>query len=167
MAASPAKRPRPTRANTPKKKNNMSPEGRQRLSELAKKRHAEGRFGGSKFGKLGGRGKTREQRLAQQSVAEAAQDHAEEIIEVFRDAIDPDRPMNQRLKGAELWLNVEREARKMAMQEAAQDAEQLDRATLLKLLSEKLSSGPAAALVRAQLEQDNIVDAEVVDGDED
>lgn len=35
--------------------NNLSPEGREKLSRLAKERHARGELGGSKFGKLGGR----------------------------------------------------------------------------------------------------------------
>ncbi len=164
MPTSPSpKRQRPTR----KKQNNMSPEGRQRLSELAKQRHAEGKMGGSEFGKLGGRGNTRAKREAQQAVASSAAEHKEEIISVFKDAIDPDRPMGQRLKGAELWLAVERENAKLQMAEQAQDAQELDRATLIHLLAEKLSTGPAAALVKAQLEDGSIVDAEVVEIDDD
>lgn len=141
----------------------MSAEGRQRLSDLAKQRHAEGKLGGAEFGRLGGRGNTRVKREAQQAVAQAAAEDKDDIIAVFRDAIDPDRPMGQRLKGAELYLNVEREHAKMNMAEAAQDAQQLDRAQLIALLREKLTAGPAAALVQAHLEDGTIVDAEVLD----
>ncbi len=158
-ATSSSKRQRPTR----KKKNDMTPEGRQKLSELAKQRHAEGKMGGAEFGRLGGRGNTRAKREAQQAVAQSAAEHKEEIIAVFLDAIDPERPMGQRLKGAELFLAVERENAKMQMAEAAQDAQELDRATLISLLADKLSSGPAAALVKAQLEDGSIVDADVVE----
>jgi len=157
-----AKTQRPTR----KKQNNVSPEGRQRLSDLAKQRHAEGKLGGVEFGKLGGRGNTRAKREAQQAVAQAAGEDKDKIIAVFRDAIDPDRPMGQRLKGAELYLTVERENAKMHMAEAAAEAEQLDRSTLIKLLAEKLTGGPAAALVKAQLEENIIVDADVIEDSE-
>jgi hypothetical protein len=167
---SPAKRPRPTRADAKKRK--ISPEGRQRLSELAKQRHAEGRFGGSKYGKLGGRGNTREKRLAQQAVAEAAgeEENRALIIQVFKDAVDPERPMGQRLLGAKEWLAVEREAAKLALQEERASAEHMDRAALIAALRESLSRGPAAMMIRDQLAaRAGIIDGtgELIDGDDD
>ena len=48
------KKQRESRAQDPRKYK-LSPEGREKLSKLAKQRHASGQLGGSKFGKLGGR----------------------------------------------------------------------------------------------------------------
>jgi len=162
---SPAKRQRPTRNG--RKKPHFSPEARQRLSEAAKQRHAEGRFGGAEFGRLGGRGNTREKRLANQAIAGAAQEeeNRKAIVQVFKDAVDPERPMGQRLKGAELWLAVERENAKLALAEEKADGEQLTREQIIAALAEKLSNGPAAAIMRQQLEQETIVDAEVIEED--
>lgn len=163
---SPAKRQRPTR--TGRKKPYFSPEARQRLSEAAKERHAEGRFGGAEYGKLGGRGNTREKRLANQAIANAAQEEVNRasIVQVFKDAVDPERPMGQRLKGAELWLAVERENAKLALAEEKADGEQLTREQIIAALAEKLSNGPAAAIMRQQLDQETIVDADVIEDDD-
>lgn len=149
-----------------KKKREISPEAREKLSRLAKERHARGEFGGAKYGKLGGR--PRKDRAAKR-VAEAAQADAEaqRIIRVFKDAIDPKQPMHIRLKAAEAWLGVERDEAKVALQEASHEAKEHSREELLALLSEKLTQGPAAQILRRQLEQESgIVDAEVVDGDD-
>jgi hypothetical protein len=160
--ASPASRPRPTR----KPKRTISPEGRARLSQIAKERHARGEFGGAQFGKLGGRGKTREKRLAQQKIAEAAGVAHEDILQVFKDAIDPERPMGQRLKGATEWLAIERENAKLALQEEKADSQQMGREQLIAALRENLTGGPAATMIRSQLAQhvgEEIVDATVIE----
>lgn len=145
-----------------KKKREMSPEHRQKLSQLAKERHARGELGGAKFGKLGGRPK---RDRAAKRVAESAQDDAtaKQIINVFKDAIAPDQPMGIRLKAAEAWLGVEREEAKVAIQEADSDSKQHSREELIELLSHKLSSGPAAAIIAKQLDQEIIPEAEVID----
>lgn len=49
-----------------KRKTGITPEGRKRLSDSAKARHARGEFGGAEFGKLGGRGNKREHRIDNQ-----------------------------------------------------------------------------------------------------
>ena len=151
-----------------KKKKNLSPETRDKLSRLAKERHARGEFGGKEFGKLGGR--PRKDRAAAR-VAEAAQEdaNARKIIQVFEDAIDEQQPMGTRLKGAELWIGVEREEAKISIREEEKEAKQHSREELLEILSQKLTSGPAAQLIAKQLNKETpepITDAEVVE-DED
>lgn len=149
-----------------KKKRNLSPETRQKLSELAKARVADGTFGGSKFGKLGGR--PRKDRAASR-VAEAAQEdsNARQIIQVFKDAVDSSQSMGVRLKAAEAWLGVEREEGKLALQEESAVAEHHSREELISMLAEKLTSGPTSGVLRRQLEEEaGIVDAEVVGEEE-
>lgn len=149
-----------------KKKRNFSPETREKLSRLAKERHAQGKLGGREFGKLGGR--PRKDRAAKR-VAEVAQEDAvaRQIINVFKDAIHPNQPMHIRLKAAEAWLGVEREEAKVALQEADTVNRQHSREELLAVLSDKLTSGPAATILRKQIEPETgIVDADVVEDDD-
>lgn len=143
----------------------MSPESREKLSKLAKERHAAGKFGGSEFGKMGGR--PRKDRAATR-VAEAAQEeaNARKIINVFKDAVHEAQPLGIRLKGAELWLNVEKEDAKVSMQQEASQQKQRSREELLEVLSQKLTAGPAAEILHRELEkktEEPIVDAEVVE----
>ncbi len=162
----------PNSQNGEKKKRNFSPETREKLSKLAKERHARGELGGAEFGRLGGR--PRKDR-ASKAVAEAAQEEENRtrIIQVFKDATDPSQPMGLRLKGATAWLDVEQQEGKLALQEEEADARQLGREELIKILSERLTSGPSAQLLQRRLgqldddqerfEEENVVDAEVVD----
>lgn len=151
------------------KKRNVSPETREKLSKLAKQRHAEGTFGGAKFGKLGGRGNTREKRLAAQAVADhAAQPETQQaIVQVLKDAVDPNQPIAVRIKGVETIVSIEKEHRKIELAQASAVAEQRSREELLDLLSEKLSKGPVAGIMRRRLEEEIIPDAEVVEVEED
>lgn len=152
-------------AETPAKRQyNISPEAREKLSKAAKERHARGEFGGAKFGAMGGRAPRKKQRIARK-VAEAAeeQEQAEEIINVFRDAIHPNQPIGIRLKGAQAWVDIAIAQGKFQLQEEAQEGQAKSRDELVALMVEKLSSGPAATLLRKQLEEQNIVDAEVVE----
>jgi hypothetical protein len=153
-----------------KKSSRLSPEARDKLSRLAKERHAEGRFGGSEFGKLGGR--PRKDRAAKR-VAEAAQEdeNARKIIKVFQQAvaeINPvtgnANPMSIRLKAAEAWLSAEREEAKVSLQEQAEDSKQHSREELLAMMAEKLTSGPTSNILRRQIETETgVVDATVVE----
>lgn len=145
-----------------KRKKQMSPEAREKLSRLAKERHARGEFGGREFGKLGGR--PRKDRAAKR-VAEIAQDEAnvKKIIEVFKDAIHPSQPMTIRLKAAEAWLGVEERESKLTLQEVSEEQKQLTREELLEKLSTRLMSGATSQIIRTQLEQENIPDAEVIE----
>jgi hypothetical protein len=144
-----------------KKKRNLSPETRQRLSEAAKKRHAEGKLGGAEFGRMGGR--PRKDRAAA-SVAEKARDKAKDIAQVFEDAIDPSQPINVRVKAAQAWLEIEREEGKLSLQEGEADHRDKSREELLEIVRSKMKDGAAATIIRNQLESESgIVDAEVVD----
>ena len=146
----------------------LSPEARDKLSRLAKERHARGEFGGKDIGKLGGRprgGNKRKQRITKR-VAEAAQDerNALAIIEVFKDAIHPSQPIHVRIKGATAWADIAMQDAKFDLSEEQQQQQQLGRQELIDVLAGKLTSGPAAALIRQQLEAETgIVDAEVVE----
>lgn len=151
------------------KPSRISPEARERLSQLAKQRHREGKFGGSKYGKLGGRPRKTDKERAASSVADAAQEeeNRKKIIQVFKDAVDDGQAIGVRLKAAQAWLEVEREEEKLSLQERSQEEEQLSREELLSILSRKLTSGPAASALRRQLlEEENIPEAEVVEDDD-
>lgn len=170
-------RPRPRIASNPpqgngkgasKMKRHVSDEGRQKLSEMAKRRHAEGGF--KKKNTSAAIERRRKKKLSKsrvaQMVAEAALEKktADAIIEVFKDGIHPNQPMTIRLKAAEAWLGVEREEGKLTLKEQDSENQKRDREELLGILSEKLTTGHAATLIRKQIEsQAEIVDAEVVD----
>lgn len=147
----------------------LSPEARERLSQLAKKRHAEGRFGDPhENGKLGGRpalGSKKKQRITK-AVAEAAEEEKNKsaIIQVFKDAIHPNQPMTVRLKGAQAWAEIARDHAKMELSVEAHKEASKSRDELLEILAGKLTQGPAAQIIRNQIEQETgVVDAEVVE----
>jgi hypothetical protein len=147
-----------------KRKNNLSPEAREKLSRLAKERVEKGIIGGAKFGKLGGR--PRKPRASAEA-AEEARKHAQEIIAVFKDGIDPERPMGTRLKAAELWLAVEEKEAKLSLAEERQD-EQLDRDEIIKRLADGLLKGAVGAAMQGHINgtATDITDAEIVDADD-
>lgn len=127
----------------------MSPEARENLSRIAKERHARGEFGGAEFGRLGGR--PRKPRVAKR-VAEAAQteEMAEQLIAVFRDAVQPDQPTHIRIKAAEALIAIEAAEARIAMAEEEHEAKTHSREELLAILSGSLTEGPIAALLRRQ-----------------
>ena len=140
--------------------------GKQRLSEIAKARHAAGGF------KKGSGGSTKPRKPPKHRVttmvAEAAREkkNAQAIIDVFKDAVSGNQPIHIRLKAAEAWLRVEVEDSKMFLREIDSETQQRDRAELLELLSEKLTSGHSALLIRKSLEERaGITDAEVIEGE--
>ena len=151
-----------------KPKKNFSPEARQKLSDLAKQRHAEGKMGGAKYGAMGGRAARKKDRISKR-VAEAAENHseAEKIIDVFKDAIDPSQPISIRLKGAQAWVDIAVQHGKFELQEEAHDAAQHSREELIEMLSKKLTSGPTANVIRKEIESKAIVEGEIVEIDED
>lgn len=151
-----------------KQKKNFSPEARQKLSDLAKQRHAEGKLGGAKYGAMGGRAARKKDRISKR-VAEAAEEarHADEIIEVFKDAIDPSQPMSIRLKGAQAWVDIAVQHGKFELQEEAHDAAQHSREELIEMLSKKLTSGPTANVIRKEIESKAVIDGEIVEIDTD
>lgn len=150
----------------------LSPQAKEKLSQLAKERHARGDWGGPKFGKMGGRprgGSKKKQRITR-AVAEAAEEDKNKnaIIQVFKDAIHPNQPMTVRLKGAQAWAEIAAQHQKMELSEEAQQQAQLSREELIDLLKGKLTSGPAAAIIRGQIESEaGIIEAQVVEEDDD
>lgn len=154
-----------TVAEKPKK--NFSPEARQKLSDLAKQRHAEGKLGGAKFGSMGGKAKGKKDRISKR-VSDAAQEErqAAEIIEVFKDAIDPSQPIGIRLKGAQAWVDIAVQHGKFELQEEAHEAAQHSREELIQMLTKKLTSGPTGNVLRKQIEEHTVVDADAVEVDD-
>ena len=157
--------------STVKPTKTFTPETRQKLSELAKQRHADGTWGTHRSHTPEARAKaaaTRERhknrnKRASEWVAEAAELHAQDIVQVFKSAIDAGQPMGTRLKAAQAWLDIESESRKLEIKEEAEEAKQHSRDELIAILAEKLTAGPAAELLRKQLDSETgIVDAEVV-----
>lgn len=151
-----------------KPKKNFSPEARQKLSDLAKQRHAEGKLGGAKYGSMGGRAPKKKDRISKR-VAEAAEEarQADQIIEVFKDAIDPSQPISVRLKGAQAWVDIAVQHGKFELQEEAHEAAQHSREELLEMLSKKLTSGPTGSILRKQIEEHNVIEGEAVEVDSD
>lgn len=133
-----------------------------------KERHAKGLVGTHEQARKGGLAKAkktqRRERITKR-VAEAAAEekNAQDIINVFKDAIHPNQPIHVRLKGAEAWAKIAGEQNKIELQEEAASAQQHSREELLELLSTKLTAGPTANLLRKQLEAETVVDAEVID----
>jgi hypothetical protein len=146
-----------------KRKREIKPETREKLRQLALERHKEGKFGGAQYGKLGGRPR-KVKREALDAVSEAANTHQEEIINVFRDAVADNQPIAIRLRGAESWLNTQKEQSKLTMQEEEAEQKQFDRAQVIELLSEKLTSGPAGHAIRERLE--STVDSTAIEVEE-
>lgn len=156
-----------TLVNVPRE---LTPEGRERLSKLAKERHRNGNFGGAQPGS--GRpksGSKKKQRITKR-VAEAAMEeaNAKSIVQVFKDAIHPGQPMHVRLKGAQAWAEIAQQSAKFDLQEEAQSEAVKSRDELISILAGKLTSGPTAQIIRGQLERETgIVDAEVVEEEAD
>jgi hypothetical protein len=150
-------------------KRQVSPEGRQRLSELATRRHQQGGFQKSGDGNPK-RPKTSSKKAAKRRVsarvAEAAREkkNAEAIIDVFKDGIHPNQPTSIRLKAAEAWIKVEQEDAKLRLKEEAEEGQRHDRAELLELLSNRLTSGHSALLLRKQLAERAGLDPDIIEG---
>ena len=127
--------------------------------------HAEGKAG-PQFGKLGGRPrKPRASELA----AQEAEANSSQIVQVLKDAIDPNQPIGIRLKGAAQWLDIEKSERQLEMNEEEHIAK-MTRDELSSGLAEKIAQNPmlASLLAERALAAEQVVDAEVVeeeDGD--
>lgn len=145
------------------KKGHISDEGKEKLAELARQRHAEGKFGGAHFGRMGGR--PRKERAAKR-IAEAAQEdqNARALIQVFKDGVDERQPIGTRLQAAKLWTEIEREEARVSLQEERTDQD-LTREQLIASLTQRLSQGPAAQIIQERMieQESGITDAEVVE----
>lgn len=164
-----ATRPRPDIARSDgssskfQRERHVSDEGRQRLSELATKRHQEGGF----KKKPGSTPRKPSKKRVAARVASAAREkkNAQAIIDVFKDAISPSQPTSIRLKAAVAWIEVEQEDAKLSLREADVTGQALDRAQLLSILSERLTTGPVADVLRRQIESEsgNVVEGTAID----
>jgi hypothetical protein len=112
----------------------LSLEERQRRSELARRLHSEGKFGGKEYGRLGGR--PRKPR-ATELVAEEARNSAHELVDAFKDALDPANHPQVRVRAATEWLNIEAKEEELRMKEERQ-LEGLHRDALIARVAEKL-----------------------------
>jgi len=141
----------------------MSPEARQKLSDQAKARHADGSFvmTPERRAKAAATRRRNRRKTAADHVAEAAALNAEAITKVFKDAIAQGQPMGTRLKAAQAWIEVESENRKLEIKQEAEDAKQHSRDELIAILAEKLTAGPAADMLRKQL-GDGVIEGTVV-----
>lgn len=170
-------RPRPQISEKPgssgqsitKFKRQVSPEGKERLSELATRRHQQGGFQKSSDGKIKTRGegkKTKERKRVSARVAAAAREKktAQNIIDVFKDGISPTQPMAIRLKAAEAWIKVEQEDIKLQLKEASTESERFDRSKALEILSKSLTSGHSALLLKRELAERTGIDPDVIEG---
>ena len=121
----------------------------QRAAQLV----AEGRLGGPTYGRLGGR--PRKPR-AGELVAEAARENAAQIIAAFEAGVVEGVPPSTRASVAEKWLKIESAEAQLQLEEERQEAEHLDRETLIKTLADKLAgNGLAAQLLRDELVRRN------------
>lgn len=151
----------------------LSQEGKEKLSQLAKERHKRGEFGGPKYGRLGGRPRTgskKKQRITK-AVAEAAEEEKNKnaIIEVFKDGIHPNQPISVRLKAATAWAEIAASHHKTEIAETAHQQAQHSREELIAILQQKLTAGPAREIIQRQLQEETgevVIDAEAVEVDD-
>ena len=136
-------------------------------AERARQLHAEGKFGGPKFGAQGGRAAHRHSAAdasgsAREFIARSALDHKDELLAVVRDAIKAGQLPRHRLAGLQEWLRAEeREARREEReQQRADEAAELERLQsmaapeLVEHLVAQISGSPMLGeILRARLAQ--------------
>lgn len=137
---------------------NLTPQERERRSQVARRLHAEGKFGGSQRGRQGGIEKARKSSELAQELVEK---HRSKIEKALLNGLNSSRTAEQ-LKSAELLLKYALASERMDLAEHHVEAEQLSREQMLKVLAEKLTNGPTAGLLHAQLAGPDVIEAEVV-----
>lgn len=107
-------------------------------SDNAKRLHAEGRLGGSRFGKLGGR--SRKTRL-DETVLEHFRDRTELIVEAYESNLRS-RDRTKRLRAANALMEIEREddSRRRAARGSGKDPHDMDPEELEELIVQGLSA---------------------------
>lgn len=138
---------------------NLSPQERERRSQVARRLHQEGRFGGSQRGHQGGIAKARKSSELAQELVEK---HRSKIEKALLNGLNSPRTTEQ-LKSAELLLKYALASERMDLAEHRVESEQLSREEMLKVLAEKFTSGPTADLLHAQLAGEPVIEAEVVE----
>lgn len=119
------------------RKLDITPEERQRRSDAMRERMKQGKVG-PQFGALGGRPKVKR---ASELVAEQAAKDAARIVQVFQDAIDPGQTITTRLKGAQGYLDIEKDERRLEMDEEEHHAN-MSQGDLAAYLAEKIKNNP-------------------------
>lgn len=152
----------------PKRKLNLSDEERQRRSEAAKKRHEEGRLGGSEFGSLGGRPK---KKRATEVMAEGIAGMGEEMLGVLKDAMDEQNPHSIRLKAVEAATKIEEKEARLQMDEE-EHLREMGHDALVDAVAKKFIGNPMVLKIFQQAgarkelpapdDVEEVVDAEVV-----
>jgi hypothetical protein len=126
-----------------RKKMELSPEEKKRRSELAKKLHEEGKFGGPQ--KNAGRPK---KDRAQEVVAEKIRDSGNEIFNALKSALESDSP-SVKLKAALAMLDVENSEVEHQRKEAKEDFEDATKEELIQFIIPKLKEFVEAGLIPA------------------
>jgi hypothetical protein len=118
-------------------------------SQRARELVAAGKFGGAKYGRMGGRPRTPR---ASEIAAREAQEHAEEIVAAFRDALHPSQPIQVRLRAAVEWLKIERQgvAEKIG---ASEDLSLATEEELVNFILAYLTSASLVTSVETQLRE--------------
>lgn len=149
-------------------KKKLRPDGSE-YSKDPKIRHqelvADGKLGakGSELARQNGAKGGRPRKVsAQQLVAEKARDEAEEIWEALRAGIDSDSTKEKRESAKEILAWEERHMRRQEREQERREG--LDKDKLIGMLVERLTGDTAAArMLRKRLDEQNIVDADVIE----
>ena len=106
---------------------------RARRSQLAKDLHKKGVFGG----KQRGAGRPKKDR-AQEHVAEAVRDEAENIVKALKAALNSGQP-STRLKAALAMLDIEQREHEFVMRQEQRAYENLSRDKLIELIAKRIA----------------------------
>ena len=118
-------------------------------SERAKALHKAGKLGGSQFGRMGGR--PARPRSANQAVANAANDSADEIAKVIAEQLRKGGS-TARLRAAQMLLQAERDEDKAEREWLDMDAKQMSREQLIGAIAHMaFQGGPVGDHMRAEL----------------
>jgi hypothetical protein len=139
-------------AKKPRKKMELSDEERKRRSELAKKQHEAGVFGG----KQEGAGRPKNKR-ASEIVAEGIKDDAQKILTALRAALKSDSDATK-LKAALAMIDIENKETELRIKEEQRAYDNLDRQQLLNLVKERLDQ-----LKESGTDMGDIIDAKATE----
>lgn len=143
----------------------ISDEQRMERSLRARKMHADGRLGNRAVARKAGKksAEVRSRRasdLAQRLVEQNADAMAASLKRILKTGTP-----SQQLRAVEALLKLGLSAERLEVSERRDDHAAKSREELVAILSDKLINGPAASVIRAQLEAETIPDAQVVEID--
>jgi broad specificity phosphatase PhoE len=140
---------------------NISDEERQRRSELAKRLHAQGQFGGRQPGS----GRPRKKRAAE-VVAEGAAERGEQILQVFDDAMSSKQPASVRVKAATELLKIEHSEAELKIKEN-QALDGMSNEQLVALIAERFGRLQSAGALPPGMEDFIELEAEELPDEDD